>query len=130
MVVVAAALLAAGVFPPADRLGRALFMAVAVGAYAAVVADLRAVAAVTVLAMATFVGFLVHHFGELTGGADAWSYALVIVFAAALGAAYQHLRSVRSSSPVQDGPPSLIRQRSATSVVAPPGDTRRGSGAA
>ncbi|MET8835908.1 hypothetical protein ABZV78_18575 [Micromonospora sp. NPDC004540] len=95
VLVVGAALLAAAMFPAVDRPGRVLLMAVAVAVYAAVVADLRAVAAVTALAMTTFVGFLVHQFGQLSGPPDAWSYAVVIVFAAALGTAYRHLAAHR-----------------------------------
>ncbi|MEV1056072.1 hypothetical protein AB0I92_02365 [Micromonospora chalcea] len=49
VVVVGAALVAAGVFTPDERPGRVLVMAGVVGAYAAVVADLRAVAAVAAL---------------------------------------------------------------------------------
>jgi len=93
-VMIGAALLAGALFSPAELPARTLLMCVAAGAYAAVVADLRAVVAVTGLAMATFVGFLAHRFGELTGGGDAWSYAVVIAFAATLGAGYRWLRSV------------------------------------
>ncbi|RLP94554.1 hypothetical protein EAD89_03790 [Micromonospora sp. BL4] len=93
---IGAALLAAGLFSPAELPARTLLMCVAAGAYAAVVTDLRAVVAVTGLGMATFVGFLAHRFGDLTGGGDAWSYAVVIAFAATLGAGYRWLRSIAS----------------------------------
>ncbi|WP_405090236.1 hypothetical protein OG767_21555 [Micromonospora sp. NBC_01392] len=89
---VAAALLAAAVFPPSEAPGRMLVMAVAAGVFASAVADLRAVAAVTVLGMATFVGFLANRFGDLTATADAWSYAVVIGFAGALGSGYRFMR--------------------------------------
>ncbi|MDG4780064.1 hypothetical protein O7614_10470 [Micromonospora sp. WMMD961] len=91
---IAAALLAAAAFPPADLPGRAFVMAIAAGGFATVVADLRAVAAVTGLGMATFVGFLANRFGDLTGAADGWSYAAVIVFASVLGVGYRVMRSV------------------------------------
>ncbi|MEV4656035.1 hypothetical protein [Micromonospora sp. NPDC049301] len=94
VVMIGAALLAGALFSPVELPARTLVMSVAAGAYAAVVADLRAVAAVTGLGMATFVGFLVHRFGDLTAGADAWSYAVVIAFAATLGAGYRWLRSI------------------------------------
>ncbi|WCN83424.1 hypothetical protein [Micromonospora sp. LH3U1] len=93
-VMIGAALLAGGVFSSAELPARTLVMCVAAGGYAAVVADLRAVAAVTGLGMATFVGFLAHHFGDLSAGGDAWSYAVVIAFAATLGAGYRWLRSM------------------------------------
>jgi hypothetical protein len=126
LLVVGSALLAAAVFPASDRPGRVLLMAVTVGAYAAAVADLRAVTAVTVLATATFVGFLVHQFGQLTGGG--WSYSVLIGFAAVLGAAYRRLRSIGLSGPDHDGPTSVIRQRipGVASAVAPPEDAGRG----
>ena len=94
VVVVGAALVAAGVFTPDERPGRVLVMAGVVGAYAAVVADLRAVAAVAALGAAVFVGFLAHRYGELTGSGDAWSQAVPIGFAAVLGTGYRHLRSI------------------------------------
>ena len=94
VVVVGAALVAAGVFTPDERPGRVLVMAGVVGAYAAVVADLRAVAAVAALGAAVFVGFLAHRYGELTGPGDAWSQAVPIGFAAVLGTGYRHLRSI------------------------------------
>lgn len=94
VLVVGAALLAAAAFPPAELFGRVLVIAAAVGAYAAVVADLRAVAAVSALAAATFVGFLVHRFGDLTGPGHAWSYAVLIGIAAVLGVGCRYLRSL------------------------------------
>lgn len=94
-----AAGLAAALFSPAELPGRLLVVAVAAGVFAAVVADLRAVAAVTGLAMATFVGFLANRFGDLTGDADAWWYATLIGFASALGAGYRRMRPGRAASP-------------------------------
>ncbi|SCG44809.1 hypothetical protein [Micromonospora inositola] len=123
VLVVAATLLAAAVFPAPDLAGRALLVAVAVGAYAAGVADLRTVGAVAALAVATFVGFLAHRFGELTGGGDAWSYTPVIVLAVVLGAGYRRLRSVASAT-AGDVPPD------AAAVVAPPDDVPGGFRAA
>lgn len=96
-VMTAAALLAAAVFPPSETPGRMLVMAVAAGVFASMVVDLRAVAAVTALGMATFVGFLANQFGDLTATADAWSYALVIGFAGALGSGYRYMRSISGS---------------------------------
>ncbi|MER7888552.1 hypothetical protein ABTX15_01875 [Micromonospora sp. NPDC094482] len=94
LLVVGAALLAAALFPPAEVPGRLLVVALAVGGYAAVVPDLRALAVTTVLAAATFIGFLVNQFGDLTGvSGEVCSYPAVIAFAAALGAGYRHLRS-------------------------------------
>ncbi|WP_319460517.1 hypothetical protein [Micromonospora sp. RTP1Z1] len=96
-------LLGAAVFPPVDLPARALLVAVAAGAYAALVADQRAVAAVTALAMATFV--------------------------AVLGAGYRHLRAMAPTHGQDaDWYPSVVRSR--TSVVAPPDDAPGGPGAA
>jgi hypothetical protein len=128
-VMVGTVLLGAAGFPPVDLPARAFLVAVAAGAYAALVADLRAVAAVTALAMATFVGFLAHRFGELTGGGDAWTYASLIAFAAVLGAGYRHLRAMASADGEQAARyPSVVRPRS--SVVAPPDDAPGGPRAA
>lgn len=68
---------------------------------ASVVADRRAVAAVTVLGMATFVGFLADRFGDLTGAADGWAYGVVIGFASALGIGYRAMRSVGQPTRVE-----------------------------
>ncbi|MDG4840251.1 hypothetical protein O7631_27295 [Micromonospora sp. WMMD967] len=92
---VVASLLAAALFSRSEMPGRALVVAVAAGAFAAMVPDLRAVAAVTSLAMATFVGFLANQFGELIGGDGAWSYAVVICFAGVVGTGYRIMRQVR-----------------------------------
>ncbi|MFF5175918.1 hypothetical protein ACFY3U_25290 [Micromonospora sp. NPDC000089] len=118
VVVAGTALLAAAAVPAGDLPTRALLVAVAAGVYAARVADLRAVVAVTALAMATYVGFLAHRFGELTGGGEAWSYAMVIPFAAALGAGYRYMAgATRPDGPMaQDG-----------AVVAPPDDPAGGT---
>ncbi|MEU4367740.1 hypothetical protein [Micromonospora chersina] len=108
VLVVGAALLAAAAFTPAELPGRVLVIAAAVGAYAAVAADLRAVAAVSALAAATFVGFLAHRFGELTAPGHAWSYAALIGIAAVLGVGCRYLRSVLD----HDEPTSPLRTRS------------------
>ncbi|WP_446210265.1 hypothetical protein [Micromonospora sp. IBSANI012] len=128
-VMVGTVLLGAAVFPPVDLPARALLVAVAAGAYAALVADLRAVAAVTALAMATFVGFLAHRFGELTGGGGAWTYAALIAFAAVLGTGYRRLRAMASADGQEASRyPSVVGPR--TSVVAPPDDAPDGPRAA
>ncbi|GGO24615.1 hypothetical protein [Micromonospora parathelypteridis] len=98
VVMIGAALLAGALFSSAELPARTLVMCLAAGGYAAVVADLRAVIAVTGLGMATFVGFLAHRFGDLNAGGDAWSYAMVIAFAATLGAGYRWLRSVAANA--------------------------------
>ncbi|MEV1320261.1 hypothetical protein AB0J14_29790 [Micromonospora arborensis] len=89
---IAASLVAAALFSRSEMPGRVLVVAVAAGAFAAMAPDLRAVAAATGLAMATFVGFLANQFGELTGGDGAWSYAAVIGFGAVLGIGYRFMR--------------------------------------
>ncbi|MEU1835886.1 hypothetical protein [Micromonospora chersina] len=117
--VVGAALVAAAVFTPGELPGRVLLIAGVVGAYAAVVADLRAVAAVSALGAATFVGFLAHRYGELTGPGHAWSHAVLIGFAAVLGAGYRYVRSINLDH--DDAPrPPLSRALGSTTVVAPP----------
>ncbi|MEU7842734.1 hypothetical protein AB0B39_17440 [Micromonospora sp. NPDC049114] len=100
---IAAALLAAAAFPAAELPGRAFIMAIAAGGFAVVTADLRAVAVVTGLGMATFVGFLANRFGDLTGAADGWSYTAVIVFASVLGVGYRFMRSVPLTTARADG---------------------------
>ncbi|MFC0097735.1 hypothetical protein ACFFKH_09360 [Micromonospora marina] len=57
-----------------------------VGAYVAVAADLRAVAAVAALGAAVFAGFLAHRYDRLTSPGDARSQAVPIGFAAMPGA--------------------------------------------
>lgn len=84
--------------PPDQVVTRALMMAVVAGLFAARVANRRAVAAVTVLNVLTFVGFLANEYGELTGDEDAWTFAAVIVFAAALGGAYRYMCSLHLSA--------------------------------
>ncbi|MFG1871762.1 hypothetical protein [Micromonospora arborensis] len=98
VVMIGAALLAGALFSSAELPARTLVMCLAAGLYAALVPDLRAVIAVTGLGMATFVGFLAHRFGELNAGGNAWSYAVVIAFAATLGAGYRWLRSAATSA--------------------------------
>ncbi|MET7831416.1 hypothetical protein [Micromonospora sediminicola] len=118
--VVGAALVAAAVFTPGELPGRVLLIAGAVGAYAAVVADLRAVAAVTALGAATFVGFLANRYGELTGSGAAWSHAVLIGFAAVLGAGYRHIRSINVDHDEVPRRPPLRRVPGPTAVVVPP----------
>ncbi|MFD6566280.1 hypothetical protein [Micromonospora profundi] len=101
-VMIVAALLAAAMFPQTEPPGRVLVMAVAAGVFASMVADWRAVVAVTALGTATYVGFLANQFGDLTGTADAWAYAVVIGFAGALGSGYRFMRSVQG--PTGDEP--------------------------
>jgi len=91
LVMVGVSLLAAAVFTPSELAARAGPATVAVGGYAAVVADPRAVLTVTALSLATYVGFLAHRFGELTGSVNAWSYASIIGLAAGLGAGYRRV---------------------------------------
>ncbi|ATO15252.1 hypothetical protein CO540_16575 [Micromonospora sp. WMMA2032] len=117
--VVGAALVAAAVFAPGELPGRVLLIAGVVGGYAAVVADLRAVAAVTALGAATFVGFLANRYGELTGAGDAWSHAVLIGFAAVLGTGYRYVRSINLDHDDVPGPP-LRRVAGPVAVVAPP----------
>lgn len=128
VLVVGASLLAAAAFSPAELPGRSLLVAAVVGAYAAVVADLRAVAAVVALAAATFVGFLAHQYGDLAGPGNAWSYAVPIAFAAALGTGYRYLRSINVD---HDEAALLTRQPvPGSSVVAPPDEAPGGPRAA
>ncbi|MEU8296390.1 hypothetical protein AB0C04_03750 [Micromonospora sp. NPDC048909] len=125
VLVVAATLLAAALFPPAELPGRLLVVAVAVGGYAAVVPDLRALAVTTVLAAATFIGFLVNQFGDLTGvSGGVWAYTAVIAFAGVLGAGYRHMRSsVPPPGATPDPTPTVLPRSAAESVVAPPDGT-------
>lgn len=88
--VTGAALVVAAVFGAAELPARVLVIAAVVAWFSARVRDLRAVAAVTALAGAVFVGFLANRYGELTGG-EGWSYAPLILFAAALGAGCQRM---------------------------------------
>ncbi|MFY1594782.1 hypothetical protein [Micromonospora sp. WMMD737] len=127
-VMIAAALLAT-VFPPAELPGRVLVIALAAGVFAAVVADLRAVAAVTGLGMAIFVGFLANRFGELTGDADAWSYTVLIGFASALGTGYRVIRSTPQSTGEEPDPRLGLRPVNDGSdlVVSPPDTSFGGS---
>ncbi|WP_123827049.1 hypothetical protein [Micromonospora globispora] len=128
VLVVGAAMLAAVAFAPTELPARALLVAVVVGAYAAVVADLRAVAAVAALAAATFVGFLAHHYGDLTGAGNAWSYVVLIGLAAVLGTGYRYLRSINADD--DEVAPLIRRPVPGSSVVAPPDDAPRGPRAA
>ncbi|MEV4809821.1 hypothetical protein [Micromonospora avicenniae] len=113
VLVVGATLLAAALFSPAELSGRVAVVAIAVGGYAALVPGLRALAAVTLLAVACFIGFLVNRFGELTDvSGEVWAYAAVIGFAAVLGVGYRYLcalarrPSPRSGSPRRPEPGS------------------------
>nr|BFE71935.1 hypothetical protein GCM10020092_052360 [Actinoplanes digitatis] len=65
VVVVAAALVAAAVFAPADLGARLMVMAGTAGVLARLLADWRACVAVTVFATLVFVGFMAHQYGEL-----------------------------------------------------------------
>jgi hypothetical protein len=101
LTMVASALLAAGMFDRGELPARLVVVTVAVAAYAAVVADWRAVAATTAMAVAVFVGFLSHRYGDLTHltSVDV-RYALVIGFACVLGAT---CRWMRTSLPTPGG---------------------------
>ncbi|MEH1168978.1 hypothetical protein V6V47_26700 [Micromonospora sp. CPCC 205539] len=105
---IAASLVAAALFSRSEMPGRVLIVAVAAGAFAALVPDLCAVAAVTGLAMATFVGFLANQFGELTGGDGAWSYAVVIGFGAILGTGYRFMRQVPQTRHAHSEPLQVV----------------------
>ncbi|MEU5562599.1 hypothetical protein [Micromonospora musae] len=95
VLVVGATLLAAALFPSGELPGRLAVVALTVGGYAALVPGLRALAGVTVLAVACFVGFLVNRFGELTGvSAQVWAYSAVIGFAALLGTGCRWARTL------------------------------------
>jgi hypothetical protein len=125
VLVVGAALVAALAFAPSDLPGRVLLIAAVVGAYAAAVADLRAVAAVSALAAATFVGFLAHRYGQLTGPGHAWSYTVLIGFAAVLGTGYRYLRAI-SAGHEGTPPPSVRRAPGTGAGITPPGRRREG----
>ncbi|MEV1329838.1 hypothetical protein AB0J20_09705 [Micromonospora costi] len=106
VVVVAATLLAAALFPPGDLPARVTVVAIAVGGYAAVVPGLRALAAVTLLAALCFVGFLVNRSGDLTGvPGRVWAYTAVIGLAAALGAGHRGIRALARRRTGRNGPP-------------------------
>lgn len=123
-VTVAAALLAAAVFPPTEPPGRMLVMAGAAGVFASVVADLRVVAAVAGVGMSTFVRFLTNQFG------GAWSYAVAIGFAGALGSGYRLMRSLPGSEGQQPNPaagycPVTFNRDSVSSPQGTPGGHSR-----
>ncbi|KAB1915603.1 hypothetical protein [Micromonospora sp. AMSO31t] len=125
VVVTGAALVAAAVFGAAELPARVLVIAAVVGLYAARVGDLRAVVAVTALAVAVFVGFLANRFGELTGG-DGWSYAPLILFAAALGAGYRRMAMSAEDRAGQRPAPTPRRCPWETNTVASPPGSRPG----
>ncbi|MFC3505325.1 hypothetical protein ACFOOK_30785 [Micromonospora krabiensis] len=128
-VMIAAALLAAAVFSPTELPGRVLVMAVAAGVFASMVADLRAVATVTGLGMATYVGFLANRFGDLTATADAWTYALVIGLAGVLGSGYRFMRSIQRSTDDEPVPGAGVRTFTCgpDPVVSPPDNSPFGN---
>ncbi|WP_436536104.1 hypothetical protein [Actinoplanes sp. HUAS TT8] len=82
-VVIAAAMLAAGLFAPA-RAGELIAMAVTVAVLAAVTTDGRACLVVTGFAALVYVGFLAHRHGDLTG-ATGWPDTILLGGAALLG---------------------------------------------
>jgi hypothetical protein len=85
--VIVAGFAAAMMFPIGQPLGRVLVVAVAAGLISVPATDWRAGAAVTVLAILVFVGFLTHRYGTLTGDPAPWSCTPVIGFAALAGRA-------------------------------------------
>jgi len=100
-VVVAAALVTAGMIPADERFARLAVMAAVTAVLTVVIGDARAAAGIAVVAALVFVGFLAHRFGVLTGDPRAWESALVIVLAAGLGRmirlARARLASVRTT---------------------------------
>ncbi|HWS31382.1 MAG TPA: hypothetical protein VN408_01420 [Actinoplanes sp.] len=90
-VMIGVAMVAAVLLPPEEVHGRAVLMAVAAGAFAALVTDPKVIVAVTALGAATFVGFLANQYGDLTLGDGAWSNAVVIVVGAVLGAGCRYV---------------------------------------
>lgn len=89
---IGAAFVVAAIVPAGEPAARVVVMGIVMLVFASRVADLRAVAAVALLGSATYVGFLVNRFGELTGDRVAWAYTAVIAGAAVVGAVYRWLR--------------------------------------
>jgi hypothetical protein len=117
--VVAAAFLTAAAVAPGHLAARTVVLAVTVGVVAAIVHDWRACAGVTVLAALTYVGFLVHHDGVLTGNAAAWPYTIVIGFAAIVGRVERRMRraeEARELTAVADDSPRVRRATKDTVV--------------
>ena len=92
---VVGALFAAAMVAPGHLGTRAMIMAITVCAVAAVLTDGKSSAGVAVLAALIFVGFLVHHDGDLTGSTAAWPYTLIIGLAALLGRGTRLIRVAR-----------------------------------
>lgn len=90
LLVVAAACVAAALFPPRELSARLVVMALAAAVFAARVADLRAVCWVSGMSVLLFTGFLANRYGELTTrGGDLWWYGLTVVVATAFGIGYR-----------------------------------------
>ncbi|GID95829.1 hypothetical protein ACFQFC_02100 [Amorphoplanes digitatis] len=96
VVVVAAALVAAAVFAPADLGARLMVMAGTAGVLARLLADWRACVAVTVFATLVFVGFMAHQYGELAGDPSPWSHTIAIGFAALIGRGQRWIHAVNA----------------------------------
>jgi hypothetical protein len=101
--VVVAALVTAAVVAPGHEFVRAVLMAVAVGAVAAVLVDRRASAGAAVVAALIFVGFLAHRDGVLTGDASAWPYAIMIGLGVLPGRIERRLRRSEESGKLAVG---------------------------
>jgi hypothetical protein len=76
-------------------------MAVAVGLFAAISLDQRALVAITVIAFGISNGFLEDRFGQLSwhGSGDVWRLLLLVTAAGwglAVGEAYRYVRALRS----------------------------------
>jgi hypothetical protein len=91
--VVVAAFGAAVLFRPGEPGDRAMVVAIGVAVVAAIMRDWRATAGITVLAALTFVGFLAHRAGQLTGDPAPWRYTPIIIVAALAGRAVQVIRA-------------------------------------
>jgi hypothetical protein len=70
--VLAAAFVAAALFPDDEVGGRVVVMAIMVGVYAAMVAELKAVVVVTGLAGLVFIGCVLLLLGAVLGRAQRW----------------------------------------------------------
>lgn len=113
VVMVAAAFLAAALFPPDAIPARLVVLAVVVGVFAAVVPDIRAALGVAGLSVLVFTGFLANHYGELTTrDGDVWWYALLIGSAATIGTGLRWIRARRFMLTR----PQLPRQRTGSDV--------------
>jgi hypothetical protein len=81
---IAAAEVAAVLFPPSDGWARLAVVSIAAGGYAVIAADARASVVTAGLGYLLFTGFLMNRYGELTWGGTT-SLRQLIVFAAAIG---------------------------------------------